>query len=98
MFAAPDRIVIGACSIRVNFSYRRFTGVCRSALSGGPHRVEELADFELEAIAVAGQRLCRGENLRRGRAGLAGAALHVGDVGGYLLGAVGGLLDVAGNL
>jgi hypothetical protein len=49
--------------------------------SGGAHRVEELADFKLEPVAVAGQRLRRGENLRRGRAGLAGAALHVGDVG-----------------
>src|SRR6266478_3483626 len=26
-----------------------------SLLSGGPHRVEELADFQLEAVAVAGQ-------------------------------------------
>src|SRR5450755_3301313 len=69
-----------------------------SALSGRPHRIEEFADFELEAVAVAGQRLRRRENLRRGRSGLAGAALHVGDVGGDLLGALGGLLDVAGNL
>ena len=69
-----------------------------AALSGRPHRIEELADFELEAVAVAGQRLRRGENLRRGRAGLAGAALHVGDVGGDLLGALRRLLHVAGNL
>src|SRR5882762_11604461 len=69
-----------------------------SLLSGGPHRVEELADFQLEAVAVAGQQLCRGENLRRGRSGLAGTALHVGDVRRDLLGALGGLLDVAGNL
>src|SRR3979409_2473721 len=69
----------------------------RSSISGRSHRVEELADFELEALAVAGQRLCRQENLRGGRTGLAGAALHVGDVGGDLLGAVSRLLDVAGN-
>ena len=64
----------------------------------GAHRIEELADFELEAVAVAGQRLRRGEHLRRGRAGLAGAALHVGDVGRDLHGALSGLLHVAGNL
>src|SRR6266853_1088242 len=55
-----------------------------------PHRIQELADFELEAVAVAGERLGRGEHLRRGRTGLAGAALHVGDVGGDLLGALSG--------
>src|SRR5664279_3900425 len=66
--------------------------------SGGPHRIEELADLELEPVAVAGQRLRCGKNLRRGRAGLAGAALHVGDVGRDLLGALGCLLHVAGNL
>ena len=38
-----------------------------------------------------------GEHLRRGRAGLAGATLHIGDVGGNLLGAPGGLLHVAGD-
>jgi hypothetical protein len=32
--------------------------------SGRPYRVEELADLELEAVRVAGQRLCRGEHLR----------------------------------
>ena len=65
--------------------------------SGRPYRVEELADLELEAVAVAGQRLRRREHLRGGRAGLAGAALHVGDIGRDLLGALRGLLHVAGN-
>ena len=32
--------------------------------SGRAHRVEELADLELEAVRVAGQRLRRGEHLR----------------------------------
>jgi hypothetical protein len=32
--------------------------------SGCPHRFQELADLELEAVAVAGQRLRRGQNLR----------------------------------
>jgi hypothetical protein len=63
----------------------------------GPYGVEELADLELEAVAVAGQRLRRRENLRRGRSGFAGAALHVGDVGTDLLGALSRLLHVAGN-
>src|SRR6267378_4807007 len=70
------------------------SGLC---LSGRSYRIEELADFELEAVRVAGQGLRRREHLRRSRSGLAGAALHVGDVGGDLLGAVSGLLDVAGN-
>src|ERR1700687_4737138 len=34
------------------------------ALSGSPDRVEKFADFELEAVAVAGQRLRRREHLR----------------------------------
>jgi hypothetical protein len=51
------------------------------AWSGGPYRVKEFAYLELEATAVAGQRFCRGENLRRSRSGFAGTALHIGDVG-----------------
>src|SRR5882724_36288 len=66
--------------------------------SGRAHRVEELVDLDLETVAVARQRLRGRENLGGGRAGFGGAALHVGDVGGDLLGAVGGLLHVAGNL
>ena len=58
-------------------------------LLGRPYRIEELADFELEPVRVAGQRLRRGEHLRRGRAGLAGPALHVSDVRTHLLGALG---------
>ena len=50
------------------------------ASSRGPHGIQELAEFQLEPIAVDGQRLCRRENLRGSRAGLAGAALHVSDV------------------
>jgi hypothetical protein len=84
-------------SIRVNSTRGRITGFCRFVSSGGPYRIEELTDLELEALAVAGQRLCRQENLRGGRTGLAGAALHVGDVGGDLLGALRCLLHVAGN-
>ena len=64
----------------------------------GAHRIQEPADFELEAVAVAGQRLRRRQHLRRRRAGLAGAALHVGDVGRDLLGALRRLLHVAGDL
>src|SRR5665647_2304848 len=63
-----------------------------------PYGGEELADLELETVAVAGKRLRRRQHLRRGRAGLAGAALHVGDVGRDLLRALRGLLHVAGNL
>src|SRR5882724_9598503 len=65
--------------------------------SGRAHRVEELVDLDLETVAVTRQRLCGRENLGGGRAGLGGTALHVGDVGGDLLGAVGGLLHVAGD-
>jgi hypothetical protein len=64
-------------------------------LSGRPHRVEELADFEFEAVGVAGKRLRGGEYLRGSRSGLAGATLHIGDVGRDLLRALRGLLDVA---
>ena len=38
--------------LRRNCAKRRFP-----ALSGDPYRIEELADFELEPVAVAGQRL-----------------------------------------
>src|ERR1035437_24650 len=94
----------------MKYRARRTTGVKRdgfarnraklrfSALSGRPYRVEELADLELEPVAVAGQRLRCGKNLRRGRSGLAGAALNVGDVGTHLHRALGCLLHVAGNL
>src|SRR3977135_1820593 len=69
------------------YDYRRW-----GRLSGRPDRTEELADLALEPAAFAGQRLRRGEHLRGGRSGFAGAALHVGDVGGDLLGAVRRLL------
>src|SRR6266704_1866253 len=100
---------IGSSEIAALLGYRLFEGSWPESgtpapfgagfvTSGGPHRVEELADFQLEAVAVAGQRLRRGENLRRGRSGFAGATLHIGDVGGDLLGALRCLLHVAGNL
>src|ERR1700682_2867865 len=97
----PARIKTQACCAWVNSILRRTTGGVKCgdcAASGGPNRTEEFADLELEAAAVAGQRLRRGEHWRGGRAGLAGAALHVGDVGGDLLGAVGCLLHLARNL
>jgi hypothetical protein len=53
--------------------------------SGGPDRVEEFADLELEPVALARQRFRRRMNLRRGRSGLGRAVLHVRDVGGDLL-------------
>src|SRR5882724_1893197 len=97
----------GSSEIAALLGYRRFEGSWPESRtpapfgagfvrSGGPHRVEEFADLELEAVAVAGQ--CRGENLRRGRSGFAGAALHVGDVRRDLLRALSRLLHVAGNL
>src|SRR6202000_2881664 len=66
-------------------------------LSGCPDIGEELADLELETVAVAGQRLGCRQHLGRSRSGLGSAALHVGDVGGHLLGTLGGLLHVAGD-
>jgi hypothetical protein len=50
------------------------------AILNDAHRVEELADLKLEPVAIAGQRLRCGENLRRGRTGLGSAALDVDDV------------------
>jgi hypothetical protein len=35
----------------------------RPGASGGAYRIEELPDLELEAIAIAGQRLRRGQDL-----------------------------------
>src|SRR3981081_1846705 len=55
----------------------------RRSRSGRAHRVQELADLELEPVAVARQRWGRGQHLRGGRSGLAGTALHVGDIGGH---------------
>jgi len=70
-------------------------GVGWPALLRSPYRVEELADFELEALAVTGQRLRRGEHLRRSRSGPLAPRCTSVNVGGNLLGAVGGLLHVA---
>src|SRR6266851_5582520 len=63
-----------------------------ASLSGRAHGVEESADLGLEAVRVARQRLRRGEHLRGCRSGFAGAALHVGDIGTHLLGALRRLL------
>jgi hypothetical protein len=60
----------GSSGIAALLGYRRFEGSSPESgtpapfgagfvTSGGPHRVEELADLELEAVRVAGQRLCR---------------------------------------
>jgi len=65
--------------------------------SGGADRGQEFGDFGPETAAIAGQRFRGREHLRGRRAGLGGAALHVGDVGGDLLGALRGLLHVAGD-
>src|SRR5437764_9781345 len=62
------------------------------------YRREEFVDFELEVIALAGKLLRRGEHLRGGGAGLARAAVDVGDVGGDHGGAFGGFADIARNL
>src|SRR5690242_4794266 len=59
---------------------------------------QELADFGLQPVGVVRKHLRRREHLRRSRAGLGCAALHVGDVGRDLLGALGRLLHVAGDL
>src|SRR5450756_2533481 len=67
-----------------------------SVRSGRPDRAQELADLGPEPVALERQRFRRGEHLRRGRSGLAGATLHVGDVGRDLRGTLGGMLDVAG--
>src|SRR5829696_6334262 len=67
----------------------------RIVRSGRPHRIEEPADLELEAVGIARQRLRCSKYLRGRRAGFAGAALHVANVGGHLLRSHRGLLHVA---
>ena len=61
----------------------------------GSQRPEELVDADPELAAFGRELFCGGENLVRGRAGLARPARHVGDVGGYLRGDLRGFLDVA---
>src|SRR5258708_40011721 len=93
----PGGIVAATHSIYVNATPRKSTerqpraGLCR------PHRIQELADLELEAVAVARQRLRRRENLRGGRAALTGAAVHLAAVGGERLGARGRLVPAVGG-
>lgn len=53
-------------------------------LSGSSHGLQEFLDLELEAVAFARQRPCRGQQPRLTRAGLAGTAAQVGDVAGDL--------------
>src|SRR3954471_13454953 len=62
------------------------------------YRREEFVDFGAKMMALGRQRLCRGENLCGGRAGLGGAAIDVGDAGRDLTGALGRLADIAGDL
>jgi hypothetical protein len=68
--------------------YSKYLGLQIKAQEAGclrrPHRREELIDLALEVVAVARERLRRGEHLRGGRTGLAGAAIDVGDLGGDL--------------
>ena len=110
VYRALSFMCLGLVLVAIGWLYQRILFRRQAARAGRcrPHRrevehqaarteFEEFADLELEAVAVAGQRLRRRMNLRRGRAGLGGAALHVGDVGGDLLGALRGLLDVAGD-
>ena len=66
--------------------------------SGDADRVEEFANLKPEAVAVTRQRLRRGENLRRGRAGFTSTSLHIGNVRRDLLSALGRLLHVPRNL
>src|ERR1700722_12559741 len=49
--------------------------------SGGTHRGEELALLVLDAFALVGELLRRGEHLRGGEAGLGRAAIDLADVG-----------------
>jgi hypothetical protein len=69
----------------------------RLCVSGRSHGVEEPVDLKLRAVAIAGQRLRRGQHLRGGGSRLARTALNVGDVGRHLVGALCRLLNVAGN-
>lgn len=64
----------------------------------GTYRGEEPADLVLEPPGIARQRLGGRENLRRGRTGLGGTALHVDNAGIDLLSPKGGLLHVPGDL
>src|SRR6516165_3472200 len=71
----PERAAGGRRGLtRVNPCGRTATACLRAvaalAPSGRAYRREELADLELEAAAVLGERLRRGEHLRGGRAGL----------------------------
>src|SRR6185437_12557130 len=82
----PSRSKSGQAIVRKRSRKRETAELPEIACSGGPHRGEELAHLGLEPTAVAGQHLRRREHLRGGRSGIAGAALHIGDVSGHLLG------------
>ncbi|WP_376708877.1 methyl-accepting chemotaxis protein, partial [Bradyrhizobium japonicum] len=71
---------------------------CRRTHLRRAHGPQEFSDFVLQPVAVGRQHLGGRKHLRGRRAGLGRAALHVGDVGGDLLGAVSGLLHVARDL
>ncbi len=68
-----------------------------SSRSRRTHRAQEFRYFNLEPAGVARQRLRRGEHLRRRRSCFSRATLHIRDIGRHLLGALRGVLDVAGD-
>jgi hypothetical protein len=68
-----------------DFASARKPEIYWPAPSGRPYRIQELVDLELEAVAVARQRLRRRQHLRRGLPGLSGATLYIDDVRGDLL-------------
>jgi hypothetical protein len=72
--------------------------LARSYVSGRLDARQEVVDFAAKILGVARQFLRRGEDLRSGGAGLAGAALHIEDVPGHYLRALSSLLHVAGDL
>ena len=62
------------------------------------HAGEEFLDFRFEAVALARERLCRGQKISGGRAGLVRAAIDFADMGDDLRGAGRGLLHIAGDV
>ncbi len=68
------RSVIGLHSLRVNYPPVDLRTVAGRAWS---HRPDQISRPRPQAVAVAGQRLRRRENLQGGRTDLAGAALAI---------------------
>src|SRR4051794_34369901 len=95
-----SRLLRGSLATQTNWRAARPANYPARWLNAGlgrPDRIQELANLGLEACAIAGQHLRRRQDLRGSRAGLARAALHVGDVGRHLLGALRRLLHVPGD-